>query len=312
MKQLTRTNHKIEFNKKSNKKYSLLFLFALMAFPHAAFSADEIEDNTKQKTLQSYSTGQSVTDLNNTTQEQVLTTLKQSQRLGNSDQLQKKSAGLSRDEMINEKIKKAQDKTLAVTLNTLNEIDESNNKTKVSSLKSLSRSYDSYFTVYEGHSTLIEDYDADGYYQTFSVTFDADLVSYNPYDEAIIYAELYLSKNGGPWEHYFTTKDFVIMGENTDDKFEVFSTLGDGFNPNHYDVLIDIYEVNSPYIMASYSSDDSNSLYALPLENHYDDTPYSGYSEEVYIQGGSYSTPLLLLLLMILLVRQLKRKENQY
>lgn len=308
MKQLTRTNNKIKFNKKSNNKCSLVFLFALMTFSHAAFSADERENVTEQIALQSYSTGQSVTDLNNTTQQQVLTTLKQNQLLGNSDQLQKKSANLSRDEIINEKIKKAQDQT-STTLNTL---IKSNNTTKVSNLKSLSRSHDSYFTVYEGHSTLIEDYDADGYYQTFSVTFDADLVSYNPYDEAIIYAELYLSENGGPWEHYFTTKDFVIMGENTEDKFEVFSTLGDGFNPNHYDVLIDIYEVNSPYIMASYSSDDSNSLYALPLENHYDDTPYSGYSEEAYIQGGSYSIPLLLLLLMILLVRQFRQKEEQY
>lgn len=90
----------------------------------------------------------------------------------------------------------------------------------------------------------------------------------------------------------------------------MYSTLGEGFNPNHYDVLIDIYEVNSPILMASYSSENSNGLYALPLEGRHHDLPYLEYDEGIYIQGGSYSMPILLLLLLTLLVRQFSYKEN--
>lgn len=283
----------------SDKKQSLIVVLALMAFPNFVFSADVIEEST-EKTLKTYSMGQSISESNNPTQQQILATLKKSIALDNNDQLQKKLTNISRDEIINGKILQAQ-------FLSSNRVLSENNVAITSDLLTISNG--AYFVVYEGYSALIEDKDGDGYYQSFSVTFDVDLVSYNPYDEAMIYAELYLSENGGPWEHYYTTGNFVIMGENSADTFEVYSTLGEGFNPSHYDVLIDIYEVNSPVLMASYSSENSNGLYALPLESHYSDLPYIEYSEEIYIQGGSYSMPLLFLLSFILLLRQFRCKE---
>jgi hypothetical protein len=161
---------------------------------------------------------------------------------------------------------------------------------------------DGSFVIYEGYTQLIEDLDIDGYYQTFSVTFDADFISYSPYNSAIVYAELYLSENGGPWQHYYTTDSFVIQGESTNDNFEVYSTLSQGFNPNQYDVLIDLYEEGYPYIVASYSSDDSNALFALPLESSdYDITYY----EEIHVYGGSSSTAGILIITLMLAFRKI-------
>jgi hypothetical protein len=125
---------------------------------------------------------------------------------------------------------------------------------------------DGSFVIFDAYSQLIEDYDYDDFYQAFCVTFDADLIIYSSHDEAVVYAELYLSENGSSWEHYYTTDYFVFDGESSGDEFEVYSTLHLGFNCNHYDVLIDLYGVGYANIIASYNIDDSNSLYALPLE----------------------------------------------
>ncbi len=51
---------------------------------------------------------------------------------------------------------------------------------------------------------LQDDYDGDGYYQTLTVVFDADIYSYDGHDLGEVYARLYLSENGGPWFHYYT------------------------------------------------------------------------------------------------------------
>jgi hypothetical protein len=79
--------------------------------------------------------------------------------------------------------------------------------------------YSADFTIYSAVSFLHDDYDGDGFYQTFSVTFDADIYSYtnNPLGE--VYALLYLSKNGGPWTHFFTTDTFIIEGESDLDEY---------------------------------------------------------------------------------------------
>ena len=67
---------------------------------------------------------------------------------------------------------------------------------------------------------------------------------------------------------------------------------------NKTDVLIDLYEVGFEGLVASYSSDDNNALYALPIESAEYDLEYV---VEVYDNhAGSMSA---LLLLMVLGVR---------
>jgi hypothetical protein len=226
--------------------------------------------------------------------EQLSQNVKERVMQGESDQSNHKALNITREAHIKQKQLQAQK---LISANFSKKVNDSTNSSTVQS-----RSYsDGSFAIYQGYTQLIEDYDVDGFYQSFSVTFDADLITYNPYNQAIVYAELYLSENGGPWQHYYTTDDFIIYGESSDDDYEVYSTLSQGFNPNHYDVLIDLYEVGYPNIVASYSSDDSNSLYALPLESSDYDAEYVEYYEEVHVHGGS-NTALVIFILALLAV----------
>jgi len=169
--------------------------------------------------------------------------------------------------------------------------------TKSTKMSRASRSvnYDHSFSIYNTFSYLLDDYDGDGYYQTFSVVFDADLMSYSSLSSAEVYAELYLSQNGGPWIYYHTTDDFVIYGDSEDDEYEVITTLHQGYKSDSYDVLIDLYEVGFENIVATYSSDDNNALYALPLESADHDIEYV---VEVY---DHYAGSITLYWLIILL-----------
>jgi hypothetical protein len=170
---------------------------------------------------------------------------------------------------------------------------------KVNSPKK-STNYQHSFSIYDASSYLLDDIDGDGYFQTFSVVFDADLHSASLFDTSEVYAELYLSKNGGPWEHYYSTDSFILYADTDTDEFEVITTLHQGYSSDSYDVLIDLYEVGFTDIVASYSSEDNNALYALPLESAEYEIEYV-YEEH----GGSSSLSMLLCLLMFsLLVRK--------
>ena len=105
---------------------------------------------------------------------------------------------------------------------------------------------------------------------------------------------MYISKNGEHWTHYFTTNNFIIEGDTDLDEYEVITTFLAGYSSDHYDVLIDLYQVGYSDIVATYSSNDSNALYALPLESADYDEPYI---EVVAVsEGGSMAIIILLLI----------------
>ncbi len=159
-------------------------------------------------------------------------------------------------------------------------------------------SFDVEFMIYNAQTYLEEDIDGDGYFKTFSLVFDADINSYNGIFSSEVYADIYLSKNGGNWQHIFTTDYFLIVGDNSDDEYEIITTLLSNYSSDHYDVLIDLYQVGNNSIVATYSSDDNNSLYALPLESAEFDQPYTEVYVDTYIEhGGSFSLIILLSLL---------------
>ncbi len=163
------------------------------------------------------------------------------------------------------------------------------------------------FSIYRAYSQLVTDIDADGYYQTFSVTFDADLLSPVANQAAYVYADLYLSQNGGPWILYFSTDNFVINGEDTADEFEVVTQLDSGYVPEHYDVLIDLYEVGYSDVVATYSSNDSNALYALPLESSDYDPEYV--EVDYHEEHGGGSSWLLISALLLFVSRRIKNNK---
>lgn len=119
------------------------------------------------------------------------------------------------------------------------------------------------FYLSSAYVTLNIDQDYDGYYSEFSVIFDAD----TDYAEATVYAALYLSYEGGAWEHYYSTDNFVLEGWSYDDEYEVTTLLTDGFPPGRYDVLIDLYDTYDDSLVATISADDTYELADLYLED---------------------------------------------
>ncbi|MFB0980756.1 MAG: choice-of-anchor H family protein [Alteromonadaceae bacterium] len=266
---------------KTVNSHSIRKLFMLMAF--SLFSSTQVTASELNTTQYSVSQGVLKKSIN---QQQRQLIIEENKRAEIPDQLNGKATS----------------KTRATLANASNKVVLNANRSNTSQ-KSQSNYYAD-FTIYSAVSFLHDDYDGDGFYQTFSVTFDADIYSYtnNPMGE--VYALLYLSKNGGPWTHYFTTDTFIIEGESDLDEYEVISTFMSGYATDHYDVLIDLYQVGYTDVVASLSSNDTDALYALPIESaEYD----KHYVEEVEINGGSMFGLILPLLIVLL-----TRKRNEY
>jgi len=268
---LINTNATKTVNSNSFKK--LLLLVAVSLLPFIQVTASEL--NTDQYTVSQGVVKKGINEL------QRINIIKKNKQTELPDQLSGKASSKTRVSILN-----AQKQSL--------------NKTNKSKVSQGSRA-DHYaeFSIYSATSFLHEDYDGDGYYQTFSVTFDADIYSYTDNQWGEVYALLYLSKNGGPWTHYFTTDDFLIEGDTDLDEYEVITTFVSGYSSDHYDVLIDLYQVGYSDIVANLSSDDSDALYALPIESAEYDEPYI---EVVEVTAGSMHW-LVLMLLTILLIR---------
>ncbi len=152
------------------------------------------------------------------------------------------------------------------------------------------------FSLYDAYTRLFTDNNGDGYYQTLSITFDADVYSMYVGERAEVFADMYLSRNGGPWVLYHTTDIFTIIDDSSDDDYEVLSTLHTGYPSDSYDVLIDLYEVGNPNIVASISSEDTDNLYALPLQSSDYDVDYV---EVVEVSGGALGVGVFSVLLLL-------------
>jgi hypothetical protein len=167
-----------------------------------------------------------------------------------------------------------------------------------------SLNFDHMFSIYSAETVLLTDEDQDGYYRSFSLIFDADYHRFDEFDQAEVYAEFYFSRNAGPWLHYFSSDNFIIHSESTEDAYEVTTALDEGYLSGQYDILIDLYVVGYPEIVASYSSDDNNALYALPLESR----NYDIYRPVViHKSGGSFGAVVLMLILLLLSMRHYKK-----
>ena len=164
--------------------------------------------------------------------------------------------------------------------------------------------------VYDAFTELISDINYDGFYHRFSVVIDADTV----FDTAYIYARLYLSYEGGPWNHYATSDNYIIHGDSELDSFIIETELADGFPPGYYDIRIELYDADYGDWLLSYGPYDDASLSVLPLEDSYYDDQYSTsiYPVETEIvvagHGGSISW-LLMVPALLGVVRRLRRSE---
>ena len=147
----------------------------------------------------------------------------------------------------------------------------------------ISYHYGGDITIYDALTTLISDFDDDGFYHRFSVAIDADTI----YSTSWVYAKLYLSYEGGPWNYYATSDDFHIHGDSELDIHVVETELAEGFPAGYYDILIELYDAEYGDLLHSYGPYDDHSLSALPLEDSVYDSNYytTGITTEVVVAG---------------------------
>ncbi len=128
-----------------------------------------------------------------------------------------------------------------------------------------------FYSIYDARTELAGDEDRDGFYYQLRVTFDADV----DIGGANVYAMLYLSKDGGPWNHIFTTDVFYILEDSFYDDYEVVTQLLEGYPTGYYDVLIELYDADWDVLVADYGPYEDAALQALPLEDRERDYPDS-------------------------------------
>jgi len=172
----------------------------------------------------------------------------------------------------------------------------------------ISYHYGGDITIYDASTTLISDFDDDGFYHRFSVAIDADTI----YSTSWVYAKLYLSYEGGPWNYYASSDDFHIHGDSELDIHVVETELAEGFPAGYYDILIELYDAEFGELLHSYGPYDDDSLSTLPLEDSvYDDDGYysTGVTTEVIVTGhGGISVWLLVIFGLMGLLRKAVRR----
>lgn len=119
------------------------------------------------------------------------------------------------------------------------------------------------FWFYTADVVLFNDHDSDGYYHGIDLLFDADTY----YAFAEVYAVVYLSLDGGPWNEYAATDNFTILGATSDDEYVLVTELLSGYPSGSYDVLIELFDAFDDSFLAYFGPDDSSELAFLPLED---------------------------------------------
>jgi len=119
------------------------------------------------------------------------------------------------------------------------------------------------FWFYTADVVLFNDHDRDGYYHGIDLLFDADTY----YAFAEVYAVVYLSLDGGPWNEYAATENFTLLGTSSDDEYVLVTELLAGYATGSYDILIELFDAYDDSFLAYFGPDDTSELAFLPLED---------------------------------------------
>ena len=139
------------------------------------------------------------------------------------------------------------------------------------------------------------DDDDDGYFYGVDLLFDADTI----YSSADVYAAVYLSFEGGPWNEYAVTDDFTINGASGTDEFVLVTELMSGYPTGSYDLLIELFDSYDGAFVASFGPEDSSGLVFLPLEDFGRDAPVVEQRVVVTHSGGGGAIGIWFLLGLI-------------
>ena len=167
------------------------------------------------------------------------------------------------------------------------------------------------FWFYDVDVILFNDDDLDGYYHGLDVLFDVDTI----YASAEVYAVLYLSFEGGPWNEYAVTEDFTIFGTSGSDEYVMVTELMAGYPTGSYDLLIELFDAYDGAFLAGFGPEDSSELGYLALEDFNRDSVVVE-TRVVVNQGGGggamdgWFLGAFLLLLFGSAVRKIWRRRN--
>ena len=139
---------------------------------------------------------------------------------------------------------------------------------------------------------LFNDHDTDGYYHGIDLLFDADTY----FGFAEVYAVIYLSFEGGPWNEYAVTEDFTLAGASSEDEYVIVTELLSGYPTGSYDVLIELFDLYDNSLVAFFGPDDSSELAFLPLEDADRDVMVVPEIVVVHERGGAGSAGWLFIL----------------
>lgn len=156
------------------------------------------------------------------------------------------------------------------------------------------------FWFYQADVVLYNDHDGDGFFNGIDLLFDADTY----FDSADVYAVVYLSFEGGPWNEFAETDNFTISGATGDDEYNIVTELVSGYPSGSYDLLIELYDAWDGSFLAWIGPDETPELAFLQLEDQRRDTP--DVPEVVVVEqgGGSLGWWTILLFLVAVAVRR--------
>ena len=163
------------------------------------------------------------------------------------------------------------------------------------------KSSDHTIWVYDAWVSLHTDRDHDNYYTGIELSFDVD----TNLSHADVYARVFLG-DGTIFREIYTTSDFHIDANSSSDEINLSTRLVEGFVPNEYDLLIEIYDVDYNELQDSYDHTSDNDLYLLPLESSEYESHHSSGGQVVVTteHGGSTSVWLIAMLAGIAALRR--------
>ncbi|NNF17978.1 MAG: hypothetical protein HKN70_14635 [Gammaproteobacteria bacterium] len=150
------------------------------------------------------------------------------------------------------------------------------------------------FEIFDAIAALYYDDDGDGHYYGLEVSFDADTY----YAVANVFARLYLSFEGGPWEHYYTTDVFAIFSDSSDDIYSVDTEFFVGYPTGYYDVLIELYDADYGDYLAELGPANAPDLRDLPLEDQQKDSLFPEPLALSVSHGGGGAASLVTLVML--------------
>lgn len=172
---------------------------------------------------------------------------------------------------------------------------KTNSRDQAKTMGSQSHAPNTDFWFYLADVELFRDDDLDGYFAGIDLLFDADTI----YTAADVYAVVYLSLEGGPWNEYAVTEDFTLFGATSSDDYVIVTELLSGYPTGSYDILIELFDAFDSTLLAVIGPEDTSELGFLPLEDIDRDTPFGGGHTIVVHDGGGGSLDWLLLLLLV-------------